>query len=77
MEFMCALSVNGSLAHYRVQKEGEEKYTATLRTVNEKQAGLPEEIILTKAGDDWQGAPPHPEIVQGVVQAIEAANPLG
>ncbi len=74
MEFMCALSVNGSLAYYRVQRESKEKYIATLKTAAGKQPDVPEVIVLTKDDGEWRGSPSHTEIIQGLVQAIEAPN---
>ena len=74
MEFMCVLSVSGSLANYLVQKESETNYQATLRTVNGEQTDLPPEIRLLKAGNEWSGTPHHEEIFRGLVNAIEAAE---
>ena len=72
MEFICVLSVDGSLASYLVRKETESRYTAVLRTANGKREDVPPEISLEKGAEGWQATPSHPEIVPGLIHAIEA-----
>ena len=72
MEFYCVLSVGGSLASYHVKKESEAAYKAVLRTNNGQRDDIPAEISLTKADGEWQAKPPHNEIVQSLIHAIEA-----
>lgn len=72
MDFLCVLSVSGSLAYYQVQKESGEAYKAILRTNNGRRDDIPAEISLQKNASGWQATPPHPEIVQGLIQAIES-----
>jgi hypothetical protein len=48
MEFICVLSVGGSLASYQVRKEEMDKYTAVLKTNSGKRDDLPGEIRLKK-----------------------------
>jgi len=76
MEFMCALSVDGSLATYRVKKKSENSYAATLRAAKGKQADAPSEITLVKNAAGWTAVPLHEEIVRGLVNAIEAKGSL-
>lgn len=71
MEFICVLSVSGSLASYQVRKDGESSYLALLRTANGKRDDIPLEIRLEKQADGWTAAPWHPEIVSGLTHAIE------
>lgn len=71
MNFICVLSVNGTLASYSITKENEQAYTAVLRSNNLRQEVLPTEIILTKTDGTWVGTPHHPLIVPSIVHAIE------
>ena len=71
MEFICVLSVSGSLASYHVQSEGENKYKAVLRTNNGKRDDIPSEIYLEKNNEHWESRPSHQEIVSGLIHAIE------
>jgi hypothetical protein len=74
MEFMCVLSVGGSLATYRLKKESETMYLALLQNATANGADVPAEIILTKIDNAWTGSPQHEEIVRGLGHAIEAAS---
>lgn len=74
MEFICVLSVGGSLASYQVRKESENKYSAVLRTNNGKRDDIPAELILEKNGAGWQAQPWHQEIVSGLIHAIETTG---
>ena len=71
MEFICVLSVAGSLASYQVRKESENHYSAVLRTNNGKRDDIPAELKLTKEGAEWAAAPWHDEIVPGITHAID------
>jgi hypothetical protein len=74
MEFICVLSVGGSLASYIVTKQGQGVYKATLKTGNEKQrSDIPPVIEMEKTENGWQAAPWHSEIVTGLAHAIETA----
>lgn len=72
MEFMCVLSVGGSLATYNVRQKDEGRYSATLRTSNGNRTDIPAEIELQKKGSEWTGSPSNDEIVRGLANAIEA-----
>lgn len=72
MEFYCVLSVGGSLASYKVQKEDNERYKAVLRTNNGRREDIPAEIILQKNKGHWTAQPPHDEIVKSLIHAIES-----
>ncbi|HEX8313701.1 MAG TPA: hypothetical protein VF609_01830 [Flavisolibacter sp.] len=72
MEFICVLSVGGSLASYQVRKEEIDKYTAVLKTNSGKRDDLPGEIRLKKNENGWHGEPWHPEIVTGLGHAIDS-----
>ena len=71
MEFICVLSVSGSLASYHVQSKGENRYKALLRINNERRNDIPAEINLEKTGGKWEGQPWHEEIVSSLIHAIE------
>ncbi|WP_162944483.1 hypothetical protein [Flavisolibacter nicotianae] len=72
MDFFCVFSANGSLASYRVQREGEGVYKAVLRSDNGQRDDLPAEIWLQKEPGGWQASPPHDEITSSLVHALEA-----
>ena len=72
MEFICVLSVGGSLVSYQVQKQSETKYSAILRTNNGKNDDIPAELLLEKRGTAWQAQPWHEEVVTSLTNAIEA-----
>lgn len=72
MEFFCVLSVDGSLASFQVRKESEVAYKAVLRTTNGQWDDIPAEILLTKDNGEWQAQPPHSQIVQSLIHAIES-----
>ena len=74
MEFICVLSVGGSLASYHVQREGENRFKAVLRTNNGTRNDIPVEINLEKNKSNWEGRPWHQEIVSGLINAIETNN---
>ena len=74
MEFICVLSVSGSLASYQVSKEGGNRYKATLRSTNEKRTDIPAELLLQKNGAGWESEPWHEEIVTGLTHAIESSS---
>jgi hypothetical protein len=71
MEFICVLSVGGSLASYQVRKEGDTAYSAELRTNNGQRDDLPARLTLRRKGAEWQAQPWHEEIVSGISHAIE------
>ena len=73
MEFICVLSVSGSLASYQVRKEGENNYSATLRTNNGKRDDVPTKFYLRKNNGEWLAEPWHEEIVPGITHAIDMA----
>jgi hypothetical protein len=71
MEFICVLSVGGSLVSYQVRKESETNYSAVLRTNNGNREDIPIKIKLEKNGVGWQAQPWHEEIVSGIAHAID------
>ena len=71
MEFICVLSVGGSLASYKVRKEGKNGYSATLRSNNGQHENLPAELVLKKEEGNWVAEPWHEEIVSGITHAID------
>lgn len=71
MEFICVLSVEGSLASYHVRRESENSYLAVLRTNNGQRDDIPAEVNLAKKNGDWQAQPWHEEIVRGLTHAID------
>jgi hypothetical protein len=73
MEFICVLSVGGSLAYYIIAKHSDVSYTATLKDDPAKRDDLPKIIRLEKRAGGWQGEPGHDEIVKGLSYAIETA----
>jgi hypothetical protein len=74
MEFICVLSVEGTLLSYQVSKEEDDGYLATLRNVNAKRDDVPALIRLHKNESGWHAEPWHTEIVSCLTQAIDAAN---
>ena len=74
MEFICVLSVGGSLASYTVQKELENKFKAVLRSNNGTRNDIPPEFLLEKTGDGWKAQPWHEEIVSSLAHAIESSR---
>lgn len=74
MEFICVLSVGGSLASYLVREESGNKYAAVLRTNSGKRDDVPVEIFLERKDSSWEAKPGHPEIVAALTHAIDA-NP--
>ncbi|RYZ18144.1 MAG: hypothetical protein EOO10_26200 [Chitinophagaceae bacterium] len=71
MEFICVLSIGGSLASYQVRKEGENNYLATLRNNNGKRDDLPAELVLEKEDGKWVAQPWYEELVTGIGHAID------
>lgn len=71
MEFFCVLSVGGSLASYHVRKESQDTYRAILKPTGTVRSDVPSEITLHKKAAGWEAYPPHNEIVQSLVNAIE------
>lgn len=71
MEFICVLSIGGSLASYQVRKESDISYSAELRNNNAQRNDLPARLTLHKKGTEWLVQPWHEEIVSGITQAIE------
>jgi len=71
MEFICVLSVGGTLASYKVRKESDTYYSAELRNNNGQRDDLPAKLTFHKKGTEWQALPWHEEIVSGIMQAIE------
>ena len=76
VEFMCVLSVGGSLATYRLRQENRSCYSAVLRTTGSKRTDVPAEMLLEKTAAGWSGTPPHEEILRGLANAIEAKGNL-
>jgi len=72
MEFVCVVSVKGSLASYIVQQEPENRFKAVLKNYNGKQDDIPLEFVLQKTADGWEAWPKHDEIVTSLAHAIEA-----
>jgi hypothetical protein len=72
MEFVCVLSVEGSLASYVVRQEPENRFKAVLKSYNGKQENIPPEFVLEKTGDGWEAIPWHDQIVTSLAHAIEA-----
>lgn len=73
MEFICVLSVEGSLTSYQVRKVSENNYSAML-TSKRKNDNVPLEISLVKENEAWQAQPWHEEIVPGLTHAIDASK---
>lgn len=71
MEFTCALSVDGSLAFYYVQKEADHRYQASLRS---QRTDVPAQLILEKQADGWVCTPFHEVLCTGLSHAIEASD---
>lgn len=72
MEFFCVLSVDGSLASYRIQGEAGGIFKAFLRQLNGQREDIPAEISLQKGADGWIAHPWHAEVVHGLIDAVEA-----
>jgi len=71
MEFICVLSIGGSLASYQVRKEGENNYSATLRNNSGRRDDIPAELALKKEEGKWMAQPWHEELVTGIGHAID------
>jgi hypothetical protein len=71
MDFICVLSIGGSLASYQVRKEGENNYWATLRTNNGQRDDIPAELIFKKEDGEWLAQPWHDEVAPGITHAID------
>lgn len=72
MEFVCVLSVKGSLASYMVTRENDTTYKAIQKTGNSKREDLPFEIVLEKMGPNaWQAEPWLDELIAGLTRCIE------
>ena len=72
MEFVCVLSVNGSLVSYTITKEAELAYIASLKAGGIKGNEIPETIALKKENGSWKAEPRHDEIIPGLTKCIEA-----
>lgn len=73
MEFICVISVSGSLASYRITKQSNTAFTASLQSGNGKRQELPERIVLTKEAEGWKANPWHDEIVPSLTHAIDSS----
>ena len=71
MEFVCVLSVNGSLASYLVQEEEKEEYTAELKDAD-KRRDIPSKMHVCKKDGEWEANPWHEEIGPAIIHAIKA-----
>jgi len=72
MEFVCVLSVSGSLVSYIITEETEETYIASLKTASIKGNDIPETIALKKENGGWKADPWYDEIIPGLTNCIEA-----
>lgn len=73
MDFVCVLSVHGSLVSYTVSKEGENQFKAVLRRHNgTKRENVPEVFQFEKKNDKWASQPWDEEIVPGLTHCIDA-----
>jgi len=72
MEFVCVLSVNGSLLSYHVSQLSETQYKALLRGGGEKRKEIPETIYLERIEKNWEVNPWHRETAEAIIHAIEA-----
>ena len=73
MEFVCVLSVGGSLASYIIKPEGENIYKAILKPGSANRDDIPHTISLEKTGDTWTAEPFHDEIITSLAHCIETA----
>ena len=73
MDFVCVLSVHGSLVSYIVSREGENRFRAVLKKQNGAAGDdVPEIIDLEKENNNWSAKPWNAEIVPGLTHCIEA-----
>ncbi|GEM_PF-2251700 len=72
MEFVCVLSINGSLLSYHVSQLSETQYKALLRSGGEKRKEIPETIYLERIEKNWEVNPWHRETAEAIIHAIEA-----
>lgn len=73
MDFVCVLSVHGSLVSYMVSKKGENKFKAVLRRQNgARRDNVPEVFELEKKDNKWSSQPWDEEIVPGLTHCIDA-----
>lgn len=74
MEFVCVMSVAGSLLSYTVVKEAESRYLAKLKRQPALQEGVPEQIIIKKVDGQWVCNPTAKEIVTNLIKCIQDEN---
>jgi hypothetical protein len=70
MEFVCVLSIEGTLVSYMLTREAEDRYRAHLKSSG--MPGLPDNIVLEKKEGQWRTEPWHPDIINSLIHCIEA-----
>ena len=74
MDFVCVLSVYGSLVSYEISRHGENRFKAVAKGSNGvARDDIPQEFELEKKNNNWQATPWHSDIVPGITQCIDAA----
>ncbi len=71
MDFVCVLSVDGSLVSYEVSEENG-KYLAVLKSRSDGVDQQFQRIALEKQNGNWTAQPWQEEIVQSIIKCIEA-----
>ena len=71
MEFVVVFSYQGNLLFYKITELEKDRYRALLQNEVDKNAEVPEELLISKKEGRFVCDPPHDAILQSIIHAIQ------